>query len=568
MAGHVMETRDEVPPEKLPPAEKLDGIGNAHIKITATPEAQMWFDQGLNLLHDFWDYESVRAFVQGTRVDPNCAMCYWGIYRAELFTHSNAKYYAKEALARAVSLKKQVSEPERLYIEAAEKSEKGKRGDKKELKVYRKFAKKYPSDLQARIFLAESVNDGYDDAGRPNAGKKEQLSILQGVLKDDPDNSAANHYWIHAVESSTHPEQGLHSAEILGRLAPASGHMVHMPGHIFFRVGDYAQAKESFSASTQADEHYMQSQHVPVDDDWNYVHNLMYAIANLMEAGQLHEAIALSAKLNDAHGQLENSLYPWSVRDSISRIDVRLPVALRAADWSSASQFLQSSNPPDSLPNIQFLQRELKRFAAGMQALEQHSLSTAETASADFDAELQKTSARIKDEEAKDKKKKKTNSDAKPPKLPVMPDAYAKPLLKNLSVMSLELRAALLVEKKQNDKAKELFAQAAKEEKDLGYREPPAYIRPVGETEAAVFMSVSDWKDAAAAYKNALEERPLSGFPLYGIALVSEQSGDAAAARKQYSDFLSAWKSADSTLPQLAHAKDFLASHAVSAASN
>lgn len=566
MAGHVMETRDEIPPEKLPPPEKLDGIGNAHIKITATPEAQMWFDQGLNLLHDFWDYESVRAFVQGTRVDPNCAMCYWGIYHAELFTHSNAKYYAKQALARAVGLKKQVSEAERLYIEAAEKSEKGKRGDKKEVKVYRKLVKKYPSDLQARIFLAEAVNDGYDEAGRPNAGKKEQLSLLRGVMKEDPGNSAANHYWIHAVEDSPQPEQALHSAEILGRLAPTSGHMVHMPGHIFYRVGDYARAKESFAASTQADEHYMQSQHVPVDDDWNYTHNLMYAIANLMEAGQLSEAISLSAKLNDAHGQLENSLYPWSARDSISRIDVRLPVALRAADWSSASQFLQASNPPDSLPNIQFLQRELKRFAAGMQALEQHSLSTAEAASADFDAELQKTSARIKDEEAKNKKKKKTSSDADPPKLPVMPDAYAKPLLKNLSVMSLELRAAVLVQKKQNDKAKDLFAQAAKEEKDLGYREPPAYIRPVGETEAAAFMSVSDWKDAAAAYKRALEERPLSGFPLYGIALVSEQSGDAAAAGKQYSDFLSAWKSADASLPQLAHAKDFLASHGVSAA--
>lgn len=566
MAGHVMNTRDEVPPEKLPPPEKLTGIGNAHIKITATPEAQVWFDQGLNLFHDFWDYESVRAFVQGTRVDPNCAMCYWGIYHAELFTHSNAKYYAKQALAKAASLKKQVSEAERLYIEAAEKSE-SKKNRGSSVKIYRKLVKKYPSDLQARLFLAEDLIDGYDDSGQPNPGEKEALSILQSVLKEDPDNSAANHYWIHAVEDSQHPEQAFHSAEILGRLAPTSGHMVHMPGHIFYRVGDYTRAKESFAASTQADEEYMQSQHIQVDDDWNYVHNLMYAIANLLEAGQLDAATALSSKLNDAHGQLENSLYPWSVRDSISRIDVRLPVALRVADWQTASQLLQSSNPPDSLPNLQFLQRELKRFAATMQALDQHSISSAEAASADFDAELQKISARIKEDEAKNKKKKKTDSDATPPKLPVMPDAYAKPLLKNLSVMSLELRAAILVQKKDAAKAKELFTQAAKDEKDLGYHEPPAYIRPVGETEAAAFLSVAAWKDAAAAYKSALEERPLSGFPLYGIALVSEQSGDADSARKQYSDFLSAWKSADASLPQLAHAKDFLASHGVTAAS-
>src|SRR5271155_2974810 len=209
MACHPMETREELPPDKLLPPEKLTGIGNAHIQITATPEAQIWFDQGLNLLHDFWDYESVRAFEQAIRVDPNCAMCYWGVYRAELFTHRSAKYYGRQALAKAVALKKQVSEPERLYIEAAEKSDKKKNSDAT-IKVYRKLVKKSPADLQARIFLAESVGDGYDDNGQPNRGQKEELSLLQSVLKDDPEHSDANHYWIHAVEASQHPEQAVH----------------------------------------------------------------------------------------------------------------------------------------------------------------------------------------------------------------------------------------------------------------------------------------------------------------------------------------------------------------------
>jgi tetratricopeptide (TPR) repeat protein len=417
--------------------------------------------------------------------------------------------------------------------------------------------------LQARIFLAQAVGDGYDDNDQPRAGQKEALAILQGVMKEDPDNSAANHYWIHAVEASPHPEQALHSAEILGRLAPASGHMVHMPGHIFYRVGDYARAKESFAASTQADEHYMQTQNVQVDDDWNYVHNLMYAIANLMEVGQLDEATTLSGKLIAAHGQLENSLYPWSVRDSISRLAPRLPVALRSADWSTAINLLQSSAPPDTLPNLQLLRRELKSFAEGMQALDQQSIAPAEAASKDFDAELWRISERLKDDEAKAKEKEKSKKDdnASPPKLPLMPDAYPKPLLKNLSIMSLELRASVLVLRKQNDKAKELFAQAAREEKDLGYREPPAYIRPVGETEAAVFMAASNWDDAKAAYQQALVERPRSGFPLYGIAMASEQAGDAKSAASSYADFLAAWKFADANLPQLEHARAFLASH-------
>jgi hypothetical protein len=573
MTCHPTDTREQVPPEKLPPPQKLTGIGNAHIRITATPEAQMWFDQGLNLLHDFWDYESIRAFAQSVRVDPNCAMCYWGIYHAELFTHSNAKYYAKQALEKAVSLKGHVSKTERLYIEASEaseaadKSEKKDKHESKEVQLYRKLVKHYPADTQARIFLAEAVGDGYDDSGQPNAGQKEELSILQSVMKEDPDNSAANHYWIHAVEASPHPEQALHSAEILGRLAPTSGHMVHMPGHIFYRTGDYARAKESFAASMQADEQYMQSQHVQVDDDWNYVHNLMYAIANLLEAGQLSEATALSAKARAARGELENTLYPWSPRDAISRLDPRLPVALRAADWATTLALLKSSDPPASLPNLQFLERQLTQFALGMQALDSHDQSRAEAASAQFDAELWRISQRVKDEEdAKSKEKDKKSPDATPPKLPLMPDARPKPLLSNLSIMSLELRAGLLMAKKQNPEAKKLYAQAAQEEKALGYHEPPAYVRPVGETEAAALIAASDWTAAMAAYKETLLDRPRSGFPLYGIAMVSEQAGDTTAAAAEYADFLAAWKSADSNLPQLTHARDYLASHKAIAA--
>ncbi|MFI5095676.1 MAG: tetratricopeptide repeat protein [Candidatus Acidiferrales bacterium] len=572
MTSHSMDMREEVPPEKLPPPQKLTGIGNAHIHITATPEAQMWFDQGLNLLHDFWDYESDRAFEQSVRVDPRCVMCYWGIYQAEKFSHSNSKYYADQSLAKAVSLKNRASKSERLYIEAsaaaeaAERSEKddSSAGDSKEVQLYRKLVKHDPQDMQARIFLAEALSDGYDDDDQPRAGQKEAMAILQGVLKEDPENSAANHYWIHAVEPSQHPEQALHSAEILGRLAPTSGHMVHMSGHIFYRVGDYARAKESFAASMKADEAYMQAQHVQVDDDWNYVHNLMYAIANLMELGELDEATALSAKLRDARGELENTLYPWSPRDAMSRLDPRLPVALRSADWATALTLLKSSDPPAALPNLQFLARQLTRFALGMQALEAHDLSQAETASAQFDAGLWRISQRLKDEEnakSKEKEKDKNKPGAAPPKLQVMPDAMPKPLVSNLSIMSLELRAGLLMAKKQNADAKKLFAQAAREEKELGYREPPAYIRPVGETEAAAFMAASDWTDAKAAYKEALVDRPHSGFPLYGIALASEQAGDTTAATSEYADFLAAWKSADKDLPQLVHARAYVASH-------
>jgi tetratricopeptide (TPR) repeat protein len=557
MSSPLMETKDEIPPDQLPIPQKLTGIGNVHLKITAKPEVQAWFDQGLNLIHDFWDYESARAFEQSIRLDPQCAMCYWGLYRAEIYYHSTSPDYAGESLEKAVSLKGHASKRERLYIQAdaahaaAVRNAEGHPDFSAESALWHKLVQRYPQDSQARIFLALAVG----------MGGREGLSLLKGVLKDDPQNSAANHYYIHAVEASPHPEQALHSAEILASLAPASGHMVHMPGHIFFRIGDYARAGQAFDASMQVDEAYMREQHVEVDNDWNYVHNLMYAVANLMEEGKLKEATAISAKLTSARGELDSTLYPFSARDSISRLNPELPVALRTADWTEVIQLSQSSEPPATQPNLRFLARELNAFGTGMQAVDSHNLSKAQDSSARFDAELWRITRKLKDAQRVAQTMTPNSAPLSPPKISVRSDAYIEPVLSTLSVMSLELRGSLSTARKQNSEAKRVFAKAAREEKDLGYREPPLYIRPVGEAEAAALMAAGDFAGAKAAYQLALTERPRSGFPLYGMALSSEKAGDPEAAAKGYSDFLNAWKDADPDLVQLARARTYVAQH-------
>jgi tetratricopeptide (TPR) repeat protein len=499
MPGQAIETRNETPPDKLPAPCKMTGIGNVHMRITATPEAQMRFNQGLNLLHDFWDYESARAFEQSIRVDSQCAMCYWGLYEAESFYHSNAKGYADQALTKAVSLKHHASKYERLYIEAtaayreALKSAKPGAMFSPDLKLWRKLAKEYPKDTEARIFLAEFVDH------------EESVALLRSVLKDDPENSAANHLYIHALEWTDHPEMALHSAEILASLAPASGHMVHMPGHIFFRTGNYARAEQAFTASMQVDERYMREQHVDPDSDWNYVHDLMYAIANLMEEGKLNEAAAVSMKLTGARGELQSTLYIYSMRDSISRLDPRLPVALRTANWAQVIEMLQTSKPPADRPNLDFLAQQLSRFSIGMQAIEAHDLGKAEESSMQFDAALWRISRQLKDSQAGQEM---TVSNGSKPKLQVRPDALLAPLLKSLSVMSLELQASLLTAQGRILDAKKLFADAEQEEKALGYHEPPGYIRPVGEAEGAALVIAGDWKDARKGYERALRDRP------------------------------------------------------------
>lgn len=551
-------------PAQLPPPEHMEGIGNSHIAITATPEAQAWFDQGLSLLHDFWDYEAARAFEQGVRVDPKCAMCYWGLYKIEGFRGSETRIYGLEALKQASALKKHTSKPEKLYIEAAEaESREGKDSDQQVTALYRKLVALQPRDVQARIFLAGSLGDGFDEKGNPKGSTNEKIALLQAVLHDAPDDSAANHYWIHAMEPSSHPERALGSAAKLASLAPGSGHMVHMPGHIYYRCGNYAEAEHWFAASTAVDEQYMATQHVSPDDDWNYVHNLMYGIANLMEEGKLSEANKLSDRLGNARGQLSTTLYIWSTRDSVARINNRLPIALRTADWATVLTLLGAQSLPEreNTTNLRFLAGELRTYARGMMALDRGDLAAAEAASDSLDAELWRVHAGHPADTSTPPADNKPNAAPDPARsamMATMPDGMSDPMVKSLTIASLELRAGILVREQKLDAAKKLYTEAVKDEKDLGYREPPFYIRPVGETEGAALLRAADYPDARRAYMAALEDRPNSGFALYGLAHTEQLAGQQTDAQRDYQAFLKVWGSADPNLPQLEQARQAL----------
>jgi tetratricopeptide (TPR) repeat protein len=423
--------------------------------------------------------------------------------------------------------------------------------------------KKAPQDIEARIFLSNAVRDGFDENGEPKTGEKESIAILEGVLKDAPNDSAANHYWIHAMEPSNHPERAISSSALLASLAPTSGHMVHMPGHIYYRVGDYASADHWFTASIEADEHYMHEQHVSVDDDWNYPHNMMYAIANQMEQGRLEAANALSDHLAGARGRVSATLYIWNARDQISRVGLRLPVALRVGDWDGVLAILDNAKVADEekTANLRFLKDELRAFAMGMRALSRGDAAAAQSASTEMDAGLwrseQSTKAKLDAEAAKPAAKADTAALQKP-NMPLNPDAVLDPLTRVLSVASMELRAGVLLQRGKTDDAKKLYAETIAAEKKLGYHEPPLYIRPVAETEGEALLRAKDYAGAKAAYQAALMARPQSGFELYGIARADELAGNAAAAQGEYRAFLKAWPSADDKLPEVVRAHDVL----------
>src|SRR6202012_5806017 len=172
---------DPVPPEQLPAPQHIEGVGNVRFPITANGKGQMWFEQGYNLLYDFWDYEADRAFEESIRADPNCAMCYWGLYQSETFNHSQTKSYAQASLAKAVALKKHATGREKLYIEASQAHEEAIRAAgseenakfDREIEILRTLVKKNSKDTNARIALAGAVDDGYDGKGGPRKGMKE-----------------------------------------------------------------------------------------------------------------------------------------------------------------------------------------------------------------------------------------------------------------------------------------------------------------------------------------------------------------------------------------------------------
>lgn len=559
-----------IPPEELPAPVKMTGIGNSSMKITtARGEAQAWFNQGLNLLHDFWDYEAARAFEQAVRTDPKCAMCYWGLYQAEVFRSADVPA-GQQALDRAVALKKYASRAERLYIEAAVIEHKsaleelhpkgGKKSvaggevpplhvDSAETKLYRELVALEPEDVQAKIFLAGSLRDGFDKKGEPRAGTAEEQGILQSILKEHPENTAANHYWIHAVEPGNHPELALESAKKLGKLTPSSGHMVHMPGHIFYRMGDYESARESFLASMHVDEEYMRTQKVSVANDWNYVHNLMYLIADEMEAGRFREAMRTSEKLKDARGEVGPTLYRQTPRDGLSRISVELPVLLRAGAWTSAADKLERGGQESSLKNLEELRTSMLRYVRGMEALERGDRKAAEAMSDALDSVV-----REKPVDADEMSGMLAMSTSK--------DAMPKPVYSYLDVAAMELRASVLLAEGRGEESGSMFTKAADAERELGYREPPFYIRPVEEARGDALLRAKRFDEAKQAYEAALKQRPESGFALYGVAQADAGARRTAETTRDYARLLHAWANADADLPQLQAARAWMAGQA------
>jgi len=522
-------------PGALPPPPLMDGIGQAHLQVSCTPEAQRYFDQGLNLLHCFWDFEALRAFREAVRLDPGCAMGWWGIHRSLFYNRREQRGERDSSLARAVALAEAVTEHERLYIRAATELTVPERPYAEARTAYIRAMEavidQHPDDLQAQLLLADYLRQGYEPSdGRPREGQLYSQAILKNLLATHPDNAAAHHYWIHAVENSSRPEVGLESAEILPRLAPRCGHIAHMPGHIYYRIGAYAKARDAFLASREIDLAYMREQGIAPVNDWNYVHNLDYLVGSCAEDGRYQEGLRWADELARLPVDPTRSKSLGLGFILYGGETARARLQMRYGRWDDAAHSLetlleQPAPSGDSLaPDYH---RGMLAYARGMAAMTKGDAAAVQTQITALDTLVQKL------------------TDATPT---IGSDWYFGTAAKILNVNLLELRGAHAVLTGRTDDGIAQLKEAVDRERDLGYWEPPHYTRPVVETLAWACEKAGRWKDARDAWQQSLKLRPGNGHALRGLAEAWAAEGNRDEAAKAYEAFRQAWKDADREL--------------------
>src|SRR5216684_3142776 len=290
-------------------APRLQNLGAHTFPVTTKSQrAQLFFNQGINLSYGFNHAEAGRAFREAARLDPDCAMAYWG-QALVLGPNINAPMSPEdEPKAHALALRAQASPRERAYIDAVAQRYSGKSDDRPVrdrayADAMRAVSRKYPSDLDATAFFAEALMDlrpwnYWAPDGSPYPETPEIVAALESVLGRKPDHPGATHYYIHVMESTKSPERAEAAADRLLKLMPGAGHMVHMPSHIYQRLGRYADASAANEKAILADEDYLaQCQAQGIYPMGYYPHNIHFLWSAATMEGRSGLAIESARKV-------------------------------------------------------------------------------------------------------------------------------------------------------------------------------------------------------------------------------------------------------------------------------
>ena len=273
---------------------KMQGVGEVRFPITTSvPEVQAWFDQGMALLHGFWFYEAERAFRWCAKLDPDCAMAYWGLSRSGSDPERRAAF-----LQQASELKERITPRERRYIDLAEAvaALRDADGDEEEdelrdaaREMLERLLMDYPDDVEAKslyVMVGRGLGQADDRFGSE--------AVLQDILDLDPDHVGALHYRIHNWDGED-GHYAIDSCLALAEAAPNCGHLQHMPGHVLSGIGMWHEAAIAMDAATRLEKEYMHKRCVLPVDNWNYLHNLDY-LSYIQEQLGMYDAAVLGAE--------------------------------------------------------------------------------------------------------------------------------------------------------------------------------------------------------------------------------------------------------------------------------
>lgn len=512
-------------------APLFDNLGTHHHAITtASPLAQRYFDQGLIFTYGFNHAEAIRSFREAIRHDPQCAMCYWGVANAlgpniNMPMADEAVPEAWEALQRALELAPHAGEAERAYIQALSTRYVEKPvADRHPLDVayagaMRKLAHRYPDDLDAATLFAEALMDTmpwhyWTAEGKPRPGTEEIITTLEYVMERNPDHPGANHFYIHAVEA-VHPEKGLAAADRLGTLVPGVGHLVHMPAHIYLRVGEYDKASRANERAAKADESYFeQSRAQGLYPAMYYPHNVHFLWYSATLEGR--DEVAL-----DAARKLVRIVGTDQVREAPG-LQLFLPTPLFAlTQFGRWDQVLQQPQPA---PEFQF-DLAMWHYARGMALAAKDMPAEAEKELAGLQALSQSEAIRSLDT-------------AK----------LAFPATRLVRIAQHMLEGDLARRAGRHEDAVRHLQMAVDIQDGLPYTEPPYWYVPVRMFLGDALLEAGRPAEAELVYEEDLRRNPRNGWSLFGLRESLRAQGKNAEADDVQQRLQEAWSRATVTL--------------------
>ena len=515
-------------------ARLFEGLGSFHRGVmTSSPLAQQYFDQGMRWLWAFNHDEATRSFAKAAELDPACAACYWGValtvgpnYNLPTMAEPRARV-AAEALQRAQQNAAHASAVEQGLIAALatrypttqtrEPASLEAAGLESVSRAYaaamRELAQRFPQDLDVQTLSAEAAMNVHawklwTADGQPAEGTPDIEARLESVLAREPGHPGANHYYIHVMEASPHPEKAVDSAGRLHGMMPAAGHLEHMPAHIMLRVGDYEQAAEANRRGIAADRAYFAATSAPDYYAMYLAHNYSFLAFSAAMEGRKAETLA-------------------AVQSVAAAVPLDLLLAMGDSGWNLSQQYAAlvrfglwdeaiALGPPDArAPGLTagYL------FSRGVALAARGRLEDARAVL----AQLRQLATA-------------TPNDAQ---------AGFNTLRGILAVAEPIVAARIAATEQRNDEALRLLRQAVAAQDGLAYNEPADWFFPARHVLGAQLLIAGRAAEAERVYREDLERNPDNGWALYGLAAALRAQGNTRDAAQVTRSFEAAWRHAD-----------------------